>query len=72
MPECSSFPFEDQAPPILLSLTPGNLARLEWVENPDVQLPEIRFISRGDDQLANACSRGNQSVLKRSIWFFGP
>jgi hypothetical protein len=47
----------------------GNLARLEWVETPDVQLPEIRFISRGDDQSVNACSRGNHSVLQESIWF---
>ena len=47
----------------------GNLAGLEWVENPDVQLPEIRFISRGDDRSVNACSRGNHSVLQQSIWF---
>jgi hypothetical protein len=46
----------------------GHLARLEWVENPDVQLPEILFISRGNDQLVNACSRGNHRVLKQLIW----
>src|SRR5882672_3880265 len=46
-----------------------NLARLEWVENSDVQLPEIRFISRGNDQLVNVCSGSNHSVLKQSIWF---
>ena len=44
-------------------LATENLAGLEWVENPDVQLPEIRFVSRGDDQLVNACSRGNHGVL---------
>jgi hypothetical protein len=43
----------------------GNLAGLEWVENPDVHLPEIRFVSRGDDQLVNACRRGNHSVLSQ-------
>src|SRR6266576_5863107 len=48
---------------------PGrNLASLEWVENSDVHLPEIRFISRGNDQLVNACSGSNHSILKQSIW----
>ena len=47
----------------------GNLARLEWVQNPDVQLPEIHFISRDDDQLVNARSGSNHSVLKQSVWF---
>ena len=42
----------------------GNPAGLEWVENPEVQLPEIRFVSRGDDQLVNACNRGNHKFLR--------
>jgi hypothetical protein len=39
---------------------------LKGVENPDIQLPEIRFVSRGDDQLVNACSRGKHSILQQS------
>src|SRR5437773_5292174 len=46
-----------------------NLARPEWVENSDVQLPEIRLISRGNDQLVNAGSSSNHRVLKQSIRF---
>src|SRR6266404_2454443 len=46
-----------------------NLARPEWVENSDVQLPEIRLISRGNDQLVNAGSSSNHLVLKQSIRF---
>src|SRR5207247_1667080 len=44
-----------------------NLARPEWVENSDVQLREIRLISRGNDQLVNAGSSSNHRVLKQSI-----
>jgi hypothetical protein len=42
-------------------LATENLAGLEWVENPDVQLPEIRFVSRGDDQL-------DKRVQSRQSW----
>jgi hypothetical protein len=34
-----------------------------------MQLPEIRFISRGNNQLVNACSGSNHSIFKQSIWF---
>src|SRR5450432_2064214 len=51
------------------ALSGQSLGGLEWVENSDVQLPEIRFISRGNDQLVNARSGSNHSVLKQSIRF---
>src|SRR5439155_6036419 len=47
----------------------GNLACLEWIENLDVQLPEIRFISRGDNQLVNARGGSNHSVFQQPIRF---
>src|ERR1700680_2468963 len=62
---------ETEWPAVGWQSTPSreDLAGLEGVENSDLQLPEIRFVSRGNDQLVNARGGSHHSVFKQPIWF---
>ena len=43
---------------------PTKLAGFEWIEDTNIKLPKIRFVSCGNDQVMDARSGGNHCVLQ--------